>query len=58
MFTKKLLLSTFGAKIAPYGFEYASIEARRIYHFKRVVDGKEQSFVIQRDGGLSPCYLN
>lgn len=51
MFTKKILLSTFGAKIAPYGFEYAGIEARRRYHFKRVVDGKEQSFVIQRDGG-------
>ena len=50
MFTKKLLLSTFGAKIAPYGFEYVGIEARRRYHFKRVVDGKEQSFVIQRDG--------
>ena len=51
MFTKKLLLKTFGAKIAPYGFEYAGIEASRRYHFKRIVEGKEQSFVIQRDGG-------
>ena len=51
MFTKKLLLKTFGAKIAPYGFEYVGIEARRRYHFKRIVEGKEQSVVIQRDGG-------
>ena len=58
MFAKKLLLNTFGEKIAPYGFEYAGIEAGRRYHFKRVVDGKEQSFVIQRDNGSSPCCLN
>lgn len=51
MFTKKLLLKTFGAKIASHGFEYAGIEAGRRYHFKRIVEGKEQSFVIQRDGG-------
>ena len=57
MFTKKLLLSTFGAKIAPYGFEYAGIEARRRYHFKRVVDGKEQTFIIQRDGGSFQMYI-
>lgn len=46
-----MLLSTFGAKIAPYGFEYAGIEARRRYHFERMVGGKEQSFVIQRNNG-------
>lgn len=25
MFTKKILLSTFGTKITPYGFEYAEV---------------------------------
>ena len=57
MFTKKLLLKTFGAKIAPYGFEYAGIEAGRRYHFKRIVEGKEQTFIIQRDGGSFQLFI-
>ena len=50
MFSKKLLLNTFGAKIKPYGFEFAGYVDRR-YTFSRTADGTEQTFVIQRDPG-------
>ena len=48
MLTKKLLLSTFGAKIAPYGFEYKGYHARR-WTFSRTINGEKQVFVIQKD---------
>ena len=50
MFSKKLLLKTFGAKIKPYGFEFTEYVCRR-YTFSRTVDGKDQTFVIQNDPG-------
>ena len=50
MFSKKLVLKTFGAKIKPYGFEFTEYVCRR-YTFSRTVDGKEQTFVIQNDPG-------
>lgn len=50
MFSKKLLLRTFGAKIKPYGFEFTEYVSRR-YTFSRMADGTEQTFVIQNDPG-------
>lgn len=50
MFTKKMVLKTFGAKIKPYGFEFTGYVDRR-YTFSRTADGTEQTFVIQRDPG-------
>ncbi len=54
MITKKVLLSTFGAKIASYGFEFVGYEHHR-FTFSRKRDGTEQSLVIQREprGGKS-----
>ena len=48
MLTKKILVDTFGAKIAPYGFEYAGYEHYQ-WSFIRMVDGEEQRIRIQRD---------
>lgn len=48
MLSKKILLQTFGAKIAPYGFEFAGYEHCR-YTFSRKTEDREQSFVIQRN---------
>lgn len=48
MLSKKILLRTFGAKIAPYGFAFVGYEHCR-YTFTRKLDDKEQSFVIQRN---------
>ena len=50
MFSKKLLLRTFGAKIKPYGFEFTEYVSRR-YTFSRMMDGTEQTFVVQNDPG-------
>ncbi len=48
MLTKKALVNTFGAKIAPYGFKYAGYEHHQ-WSFIRMVDGEEQRIRIQRD---------
>ncbi len=48
MLNKKVLLNTFGAKIAPYGFKYAGYEYYQ-WSFIRTVDGEEQRIRIQRD---------
>ena len=50
MFSKKILLRIFGAKIKPYGFEFTEYVCRR-YTFSRIANGKEQTFVIQNDPG-------
>lgn len=50
MFSKKLLLRTFGAKIKPYGFEFTEYVSRR-YTFSRMADETEQTFVVQNDPG-------
>ena len=50
MFSKKLLLRTFGEKIKPYGFEFDRYECRR-YTFIKKEGGTEQKFVVQNDPG-------
>ena len=54
MLIRKLLLNTFGTKIAPYGFEYQGFQHHR-WRFSRVINGEEQYIIIQRDihGGKS-----
>ena len=48
MLIKKILLDTYGAKIAPYGFEYQGFQHNR-WTFSREIDGQTQRVVIQRD---------
>ncbi len=54
MLTKKVLMNTFGAKIAPYGFHYNGFQAHR-WSFSGTINGEEQYVVVQRDihGGTS-----
>ncbi len=54
MLTKKVLMNTFGAKIAPYGFHYNGFQAHR-WSFSRTINEEEQYVVVQRDihGGTS-----
>ena len=47
MLTKKVLINTLGAKIAPYGFAYDGFEGN-VWRFLRTINGEKQYINVKK----------